>query len=363
MLPESDFNYAPEEVKREWEDIYSELQEQGNYRADEWQHFTPQFLDTQTQDFELWDVYELLEEKQNLIRQEKIAQPEANVRIKSTLPITVFFVGDIHHGSVFTNEQLWLSHQQAIMDTPGMYVVFLHNLVDNAIPTKFAHNLLTNTIPPDIQFKSMQKQIKQLDEAGKVLGAIEGDCHEGWSWQTAGVSASNLLYGYDGRSFPVLENGSILTLHVGRKFYRVGLWHKTGPFGSNFNKVHDLLQNRRLGNRRTDVEVAAHRHTSEANNTWVGYRDMMQQVALLRAGTYKGYWPDGNGLHDQFVIDRWGKSGEPPGNSVLLFPYDHQAEATLGFDVSERKHEAIRLALWLELIDKKGDILNLMNGT
>lgn len=357
-----DFSYAPEEVKREWQEVYGELKESGDYHSEEWQHFTPKFLDTESQSFDLSTVYELLAEKQKLIHEEKIAQPEATIHIPSTLPVTVFMVGDIHHGSIFTNEYLWEEHRQTILNTPGMYVVFLHNLTDNAVPGRFANNILNNTIPPDVQFKSMQKQIRELDEAGKVLGAIEGDCHEGWSWLTAGVSASNLLYGYEGRNFPVLENGSVLHLKLGRQTYDVGLWHKQGPFNSNFNPEHSLRQNRRLSARSTDVEVGAHHHVSVATMDYEGYKNKGKPVAYIRVGTYKGWWPNGEGMNDRFVVDRWGKSGEPPGNSVMLHPHHHEVEATLGFKTGERKHEAIRLALWLELMDQKGSILDLMNG-
>src|SRR3990167_2419366 len=345
-----DFSYAPEEIRRQFDEIYQELEADENYRDEEWKHFTPSFLDTQSQTVDREEVYRLLQEKQKIIKAEKIAQPEASIEIPATLPLTIFAVGDIHSGSVFTNEQLWEAHRDFILRTPGAYIIFGHNLVDNAIPTQFANNLLNNTIPPHLQFSYMQAQIKELDEHGKVLAAIEGDCHEGWSWKVAGIPASNLLYGYEGRKFPVLENGSILNAKVGNQEYRIGIWHKQGPFNSNFNKSHSLLQNRRLGNRRTDVELAFHNHLSEALDTYVGYKENLQHVGTIRGGSYKGYWKDGEGMNDQFVIDRWGKSSEPPGNSFMLYPFDHGFETTLGFEAGARKHEAIRLALWLETV-------------
>jgi hypothetical protein len=243
-----------------------------------------------------------------------------------------------------------------------VYVVFLGNLVDNAIPAKFPDGMLANALHPHRQFETMQAQIKELDQAGKILAALdEGSCHEGWSWQKAGISATKLLYGYEGRNFPVLSNGGILDLTVGQETYRIGLWHKQGPFNSNFNKSHSLLQNRRLGNRNTDIEAGAHHHNSEALNTWVGYLQQMTRAGFIRVGTYKGYWPDGDGLPDRFVVDRWGKSGEPPGNSAILYPFSHDLETTLGFEAGLRKHEAIRIALWLETVGEKQRLLEVIS--
>ena len=49
-MKESDFSYAPEEVKREWNEIYGKLKEDGDYRSSDWEHFTPEFLDSVSAD-------------------------------------------------------------------------------------------------------------------------------------------------------------------------------------------------------------------------------------------------------------------------------------------------------------------------
>src|SRR3990167_9309880 len=318
---ENDFSYAHESVKDEFLDLVSEAS--SKIPKKDWKHFTPTFLDTESQKFDTGEAMEIATARQKIYRDERIAQMEGTVAIHSEMPITVFMIGDIHWGSIFTNNELWEKHRKAILATPGAYVMFLHNLVDNGIPGKFPNNTLTNAVPPDIQFKVMQKWIKGLDEKGKVLGAIEGDCHEGWSWQVAGVSASNLIYGFGGRKFPVLDNGGIIHLTVNDQLYNIGLWHKQGPFNSRFNPEHSLRQNRRLNHESaTDVEVGAHYHNASASASYEGSTSTLRPVTWLRVGAYKGvptFPGEKNFTTDKWSIDKFGTSGQPPAPSVLLW--------------------------------------------
>ena len=344
MTIESDFQYAPEAVKDEFLDLVSEASVRIPKQS--WKHFTPTFLDTESQKFDTDEAMEIVMARQKIYREERIAQMEGTVAIHSEMPVTVFMIGDIHWGSIFTNNELWEKHRKALLATPGAYVMFLHNLVDNGMPGKFPNNTLTNGVPPDIQFKVMQKWIKGLDEKGKVLGAIEGDCHEGWSWQVAGVSASNLIYGFGGRKFPVLDNGGIIHLSVNDQLYNIGLWHKAGPFNSRFNPEHALRQNRRLHHEsQTDVEVGAHYHNTVASSSYEGGPSHLKPVQWLRVGAYKGvpsFEGDTDYTTDKWSIDKFGTSGQPPAPSVMLWENQHRTDSSLDFDTGLEKHMAIR---------------------
>lgn len=391
MDHESGFFYAPEEVQREWGELMHDIDEGASKLGKEtWEHFTPEFLDTQSQGFDVQEAIDISKGRRDLYQREKIGQLEGHVQIETDLPITPFHIGDIHWGSIFTNQDLWLAHKDRILKTPGAYVIFYHNLVDNAIPGKFPNNILNNTVPPDVQFKVMQTWIKELDDAGKVLGAIEGDCHEGWSWQAAGVSASNLLYGYEGRKFPVLENGGILNLdlieplpdyyvdpdgqvqksdkrnaHIEK--YGIGLWHKQGPFNSHFNPEHSIRQNRRLYHEgETDIEVAAHNHIAAASASYVGSKGSLRPVYYLRVGTYKGV-PTVLGerefVTDKFPIDRRGISGEPPAPSTTLWPNVHRIDSSLDFDTGMEKHLALRTEGMIKKMGLWSKFAKLIGGT
>jgi len=345
---DSDFCYAPEDVKDKWGELYSQISSASiKIERKKWKHFTPEFLDTHSQDLETADVLRAVENRKAVYSAEKIGQMEGHVEIETDMPVTIFQIGDIHSFSMFCNQELWEQHREKVLETPGTYMMFYHNLVDNAIPARYPDNMLKNTMPPDVQFKTMQKWIKELDGEGKVLAAIEGDCHEGWSYQVAGVSASNLLYGYEGRNFPILENGGIMNVGVGEQKYSIGMWHKQGPYHSNFNPEHSLRQNRRLRREgSTDAEVGAHHHRAAASSNYVGSRHDMRPVHFVRVGTYKGV-PTvlGEGedyITDTWAVDRFGTSGEPPAPSIMAWADRHVLDNTLDFDTGLEKHMALR---------------------
>lgn len=366
-----EFDYLPETVKDELKDLFLDQLSSGSLgvEREKWEHFTPVFLDTQSQGFDIKDATDALSQRQILYQKEKIGQAEGNAMIDSHgMPITVFMIGDIHWGSIFSNQELWEYHKEKVLETPGAYMMFYHNLVDNAIPGKFPSNTLNNGVPPDIQFKVMQRWVKELDEEGKVLAAIEGDCHEGWSWQVAGVSASNLLYGYEKRQFPILENGGILTLSVDNQDYKIGMWHKQGPFNSRFNPEHALRQNRRLSHESvTDVEVGAHHHNATASSNWEGSRDSLRPVHYLRVGTYKGvpFFPGTkeNFISDKWAVDKFGGSGQPPAPSVTFWGDTRRMDDSLDFDTGMEKHMAQRTYALIREMGLEQDFLKALGYT
>jgi len=77
---------------------------------------------------DLPQMYETIQAKQDLAIANGMRQRSAEVTIPTDLPVTVFMVGDIHHGSIFTNEQMWRSHKEQIEQTPGAYIALMHNL-------------------------------------------------------------------------------------------------------------------------------------------------------------------------------------------------------------------------------------------
>jgi len=325
------------------------------------EHVKPVVSEMNLANLDLQQLYQTIQDKQNLAEATNLRQREAKVEIPTELPVTVFMVSDIHHGSVFTNENMWRSHKEQIEETPGAYIALLHNLIDNAQPTVFPNNMLSNTISPELQFESMRQQIQELNDKDKLVVAISGKCHEGWLYRSSGVEADKLLYDVVQRNFPVLQNGGILHLQVGNETYDIGLYHEQGPFNSNFNPEHSLRQNRRLSDRRTDAEVGAHHHVSSVTMDWEGRPDTGQPVAFIRTGTYKGVWPEGGGLDDSFVVDRRGKTSEPPGNSITLYPQEHRMIANMGFENGIEQTNLSRLGEQMKQEGFWGQVMKLVN--
>ena len=308
-------------------------------------HYTPKFVDTKSSKLDLDSIISSMDSRSESYIQSEVSQRSAEIDMSLKYPFSIVFLADVHLGSVYTDHNQFFADMDKILATPNMYVMFLHNLVDNAIPAKYPSNMLSNSIPPGEQFPLMQSWLKKLDKKNKVLAVLEADCHEGWSWAQTGQSAAQLLYGYSGRQYPVLTNGGTVRLKTPGYDYKVGLWHKQGPFNSNFNKSHSLQQVQRLDHRgQCDVVAGGHNHVSEAMMTYYGTDESMIPVAYIRCGTYKGT----GRLKDRWILDRRGVSGEPAGQTVLFWPDHRELEVSLGLDQAIRKQLALYSRAYLE---------------
>ena len=282
----------------------------------DWPHFTPEFVGTQVQTLDLGILESQMELSRTIYSQARIDQAEGRVSFPDG-PICIFFIGDVHFGSVFCEVERFLNEIRIIKETSGCYIVLMSNLIDNAIPSQFPSNMLNNSTPSDKQVVAMRAIIEELNEANKILGAVTSPCHEGWTWKHTGQDANALIFGFPNRKFPVLENGARLYVEVGKTTYCLGLFHQVGPFESNFNETHALRQMNRLNLlMEGDIVVGAHRHFATVQMTYEGTGKHLKTVAYIRTGTYKGIGE----IHDQWTIGRYGSTGEPSAQSTILWP-------------------------------------------
>jgi hypothetical protein len=305
-----------------------------------WKHFTPQFVGTKAQEYKISELQEQMNQAAKIFVEGRIGQPEGEVRIKTTLPVSIVHLGDLHLGSVYTNTDEVLRKIKEIKDTPNMYCVFMSNLIDNGIPGKFPNNMLTNSIPPDKQVMMMRSIAEDLNKNNKVLGAVTSPCHEGWTYAVAGQDINALIFGFKGRKFPVLENGGRLHVRVGNQEYMGALYHMVGPFESNFNETHALKQMNRLKQRmEPDWVAGAHKHFAAAETVYEGNGENRKIVGYVRSGSEKGTGK----IHDIWSTDRYGSTGEPTGQAVHLWGNTRRLLATLDFNDVIVAHESFYL--------------------
>ena len=305
-----------------------------------WKHFTPEFVGTKSQEYKIPELTNQINEAAKRFLEGRISQPEGQVKIKTDLPIAIAFLGDLHLGSIYTNTNEVFRKVEEIKETPNMYTIFMGNLIDNAIPSQFPNNMLVNAIPPDKQVMMMRNIAEDLNRHGKVLGAITSPCHEGWTFKHAGQDVNALIFGFKSRKFPVLQNGGLLHLGIGSQEYLGALFHQVGPFESNFNETHALRQLNRLNlDMKADFVAGAHRHFSAAEVVYEGNGNTRHPVAYIRSGTEKGTGE----IHDQFTVDRYGKTGEPTGQTLHLWPDKKRLMANCDFDTGVLAHECLYL--------------------
>jgi len=324
-------------IPEDWLDSMGLNEEDIGDSRSNWKHFTPEFVGTKTQTLNLNALYSEMGAAQRRFTEARISQPEGLVRLDTEYPVSIFFIGDVHFGSIYTDHRRFLKEIQQIADTPNAYIAFMSNLIDNAIPSQYPSNMLANSIPPDKQVVAMRRIVQELDEQGKVLAAVTSDCHEGWTWKHAGQDINALIFGFEGRSFPVLENGGRLVVRMGRAKYTIGLYHKIGPFRSNFNYTHGLKQMNRLKqNMECDVVAGAHYHCGSTEEVFEGTGKHLRLNVYVQSGTYKGIGQ----IHDQWVQAKYGSTGQPSAQQVELWPNKRKLCGHTEFETGLLAHEA-----------------------
>ncbi len=328
----------PEAIGQSWEEDSREVR--AALEGADWTHFTPEFVGTKVQELDIEKVQEEMSRFRTIYEDGRIGQIEGRVCFGTTQPVTVFFVGDVHYGSVYTNHERFQEEMMRIAETPNAYIVWMSNLIDNGIPGKFPANMLANSIPPDKQVVAMRKICQELNDQGKILGSVTSDCHEGWCYQVAGQDVNAMIHGFEGRKYPVLENGGRLILETPGAEYTVGLYHKIGPFRSNFNLTHGLKQMNRLKQgMECDVVVGAHYHNAAVEECYDQIGTRRKQIIYIQSGSYKGI----DDLHDSWAIERFGATGEPTAQSVTFMTTQRQMDAHLEFETGMLAHESYLL--------------------
>jgi hypothetical protein len=305
-----------------------------------WEHFTPAFISTQVPNVNVDEVISHMRKAQRIFGNGRVGQTEATIGFGTQMPIMITFLGDMHLGSIYVDHDRLFGDLEMIKATPNCYIVFMANLIDNAIPSQFPANMLANCIPPDKQVVIMRQLVQNLDKAGKILAAVTSPCHEGWTWKHTGQDVNALIFGYEGRTFPILDNGGRLYLRMSKKGlkYLVVPYHQVGPFESNFNETHALRQMNRLNlGMQADVVAGGHKHFGAAETVYEVDGKYRKTVAYVRSGCYKGT----GDTPDLWVKGRYGTTGEPSGQSVVLWSAERRLEAFLELDTAVKFFTAL----------------------
>lgn len=329
--------FAPPEVFSSLEQQLEKLE-----RSDTVKHITPEYIDTKVMSVNLAELVELSKSKRNNWKKGKIEQDTATIKIDSDFPLLLVFLGDIHFGSVYVDYDRFNRDYHNILDTPNAYVILMSNLIDNFLPTQFPDHLLMATMTPEEQVIAMRRYVMDLDSKGKILGAVISPCHEGWTFKKAGQNINKLLFGYEGRTFPILDNGGKLLLNLGELEYYIALYHQIGPFNSNLNKNNGTQRMLQLHHPKADIVAAAHHHTAEAMATYYGREELQREVAFLRTGTYK--------LDDSWAKGRGYIGGEPSAVSVMIYPETKRLQPYLDLNMAIEAQQGICLG---ELLKRK----------
>ena len=284
----------------------------------------PQFPDKKIVNRDtLWDKSKVvMEAKRTHWAETRAYQEHATVEFPDNSPITVVGIGDVHMGSIYSDTTLFERDMQLIQETPGMYAVFLSNLIDAAIPAQFPDSLLANGLRLDEQAEAMNDFIRRLDKEHKVLGMVRSPCHEGWSEKKAGIDVQKIIF--MGTDIPMLENGGTLNLKFpSGKDFDLMLYHQFGRgYGSEANKNYaGWYQMRQVRRGVPDAIMIGHSHVGEVEHSFYGQPPNRKEVVLVRTGSFKGNVSGKlNAPNDVWQRDQSGRDGEPSGENITFFP-------------------------------------------
>ncbi len=287
----------------------------------------PVFSDRKTVDEEsLWQKGNaVVDAKRRHFAETRRYQEEATINFLENAPITVVGIGDVHMGSIYSDINLFERDMNIINSTPGMYAVFLSNLIDTAMPAQFPDSMLANGLTAGQQAEAMNAYIRELDKQKKVLGMVRSPCHEGWTEKRAGIDIQQIIF--MGTEIPRLENGGTLVLSFPNdEQFRLALYHQFGKgYGSDNNKNYaSWYQERQVRRGIPDAIMVAHSHVAEVEHSYYGQPPNRKKVVMVRTGSYKGNVSgELNAPNDVWQRDQSGKDGEPSGTAITFFP-EHQ---------------------------------------
>ena len=209
-------------------------------------HATPRFVDKKPAQTDVYEKgLEVYRARREFLIANRPYQESATAVLSSDIPVTVVGIGDVHMGSAYSDFDVFNRDTDLIEKTPGMYAVFLSNLVDVPLPSQYPDSMLVNPLTPHEQAEVMNDKLRQLDAKGKLLGMVRSPCHEGWTERRAGIDIQKLIF--MGTSIPMMKNGGIVDLRfvdqeedkqdVATQTYGLGLYHQFGRgYGSGQNK-------------------------------------------------------------------------------------------------------------------------------
>jgi len=223
---------------------------------------------------------ELIKATQRGMRELDTAVYDTSVIIPETLPyIGLWCAGDWHIESEWTNLDALHDHLRLVAKTPGMYVSFCGDAMDNAIPGGPHPDILNDrTIPVRHARLAVGELFRTIKD--KLICVTTG-CHIQWSITVDDYNLYEDLTREMGVKY-LGPGGTVNLSFPGGGHYRGRFMHKyTGSAGQN--KLNCCQQYLMKEDASCDFVVVAHNHVSwGATGDWQG-----KTRAFIRSGSYK----------------------------------------------------------------------------
>lgn len=250
-------------------------------------HLPPEFQNLKEGEFNYTAWMDFAKKGRQLRKEADTTQRHASIEIAENKPIAIAFSADWHLGSVSVDYDSWEKNMRTLIETPGLYLAVLGDLVDNFAKFKDASAVLSQVIPPKYQRRMLRDFIHELIERGKLLYSSWGN-HD-WEWNEKWIGDDLMADIFE--RVPTFADTGIAKIRVGDCTYTHLVSHLP-KFNSRINKLHGNKQMYRF-EFPADIVVTGHTHDPDFE-TFTQYQDARElgydiggTSVMVKVGTFK----------------------------------------------------------------------------
>lgn len=149
--------------------------------------------------------------------------------------LKIAFIGDIHHGSVYSDTARLDKTIEKVKKNKDMRVILMGDLIENASRGSVGSGVYEQNMSPNVQTWDIAKKFKPI--AKQILFMHEGN-HEERSYRFDGFNIGEAIANYLG--VPYVRHMALTDLEVGKQTYRIFSWHGYGSSQTSAGRIKIL---------------------------------------------------------------------------------------------------------------------------
>lgn len=191
------------------------------------------------------------------------AEKIARKRLASSIefrrgPVALTFAADLHIGNAGTNYNRIFSEARTVIETPGMYLALVGDLIDNYILPKLVHARSNTHLTITDEWVLLKKYLTLV--APKLVASVRGN-HEKWTNILGGLDYFGDALAAVKRSVIYDTDDALIELRVGAAKFPMRLRH-VWRGSSIYNITHGIERASAFDGYPFAIGVGAHTHTS-----------------------------------------------------------------------------------------------------
>ena len=188
-------------------------------------------------------------------------------KIKGNKPAKIVFLGDIHHGSIFSDTEAFDAALEKIKKDKDIRVILMGDLIENASANSVGSGVYQQNMNPGQQVKDMVTKLKPIEK--QILYSHRGN-HEERSFRFDGFDIGETMA--DSLGVPYIRNMCICDIEVGKINYRIWTWHGHGSSQMTAGRIKIIQRQAET----FEADVYAMGHVHELFDTTLPKREIVK---------------------------------------------------------------------------------------